>query len=46
MTSKEEIISNIYHDVESGYGSVKNTFDQAKRIGPTITLEDAKNMDE
>ena len=39
MATTEEVISNVYHDVDNGYGSVKNTFDQAKRIGATITLE-------
>ena len=29
MTTKEDIISNIYHDLESGYGSVQNTYKQA-----------------
>ena len=42
MTTQEEIISNIYHDVENGYGSIKNTFEQAKRIDPSITLEDVR----
>ena len=40
MTSNEELISNIYHDVEHGYGSIKNTFDQAHKQHPNITLED------
>ena len=40
--SKEDIISNIYYDVRDGYGSIKNTFDQAKRVDPTVTLEDVQ----
>ena len=42
MTTKEEVISNIYHDVDSGYGSVKNTLEQARNINPSITLEDVR----
>ena len=40
--TKEDIISNIYYDLESGYGSVKNTFDQAKAQDPTIKIEDVQ----
>ena len=29
--TKDQTISNIYYDIESGYGSIKNTFDQAKK---------------
>ena len=29
VLSKDDIISNIYYDLESGYGSIKNKFDQA-----------------
>ena len=43
MPTKEEIISNIYYDVESGYSSIKNTFEQAQKIDPTILYEDVKN---
>ena len=32
--TKEDIISNKYYDLETGYGSVKNTFDQAKKVWP------------
>ena len=42
MTSKEETISNIYHDVEHGYGSIKNTFEQSHKQHPHITLEDVR----
>ena len=42
MTSKEEIISNIYHDLETGYGSIRNTFEQANKKDPSITLEDVR----
>ena len=40
--TKDQIISNIYYDLETGYGSVKNTFEQARRKDPTVTLEDVQ----
>jgi len=40
--TKDQTISNIYYDLETGYGSVKNTFEQARRKDPTITLEDVQ----
>ena len=42
MPTKEEIISNIYYDLESGYSSIKNTFEQTQKIDPTILYEDVK----
>ena len=42
MTTKEEIISNIYHDLETGYGSIRNTYDQANKKDPSIKLEDVQ----
>ena len=38
----EDIISNTYYDLETGYGSVKNTFDQAKKVDPSIKIEDVQ----
>ena len=40
--TKQDIISNIYYDLESGYGSVQNTFDQVKKQDPTIKIEDVQ----
>jgi hypothetical protein len=40
--SKEDNISNIYYDLQDGYGSIKNTFDQAKKKDPSITYEDVQ----
>ena len=40
--TKEQIISNIYYDLESGYSSIKNTSEQVKKVGPTILYEDVK----
>jgi len=40
--TKEQIISKVHLNLETGYGSAKNTFDQAKRIDPTIKIEEVK----
>jgi hypothetical protein len=37
---KDNIISNIYYDLETGYGSVNSTLKQARIKDPTITLDD------
>ena len=42
VLSKDDIISNIYYDLESGYGSSKNTFDQAVKKDSSITYEDVR----
>ena len=38
--TKEQIISNIYYDVDSGFGSVQETLRKARQQEPTITKED------
>ena len=40
--TKDETISKIYYD-EAGYGSVKQTFLEARQKDPKITYEDVKN---
>ena len=40
--NKDDTISNIYYDLEDGYGSVKNTFEQAQKADPSILLEDVQ----
>ena len=40
--TKEDIISNVYYDIETGYGSTKSTFDQARTVDPSIKLEDVQ----
>jgi hypothetical protein len=37
---KDNIISNIYYDLETGYGSINSTLKQARIKDPTITLDD------
>ena len=40
--TKEEIIEKIYYD-KSGYGSIVQTFKDAKHIDNTITYNDVKD---
>ena len=37
------IISKIYYD-KSGFGSIKTTFEDAKKVDKSITLEDVKTF--
>ena len=39
--TKEETIAKIYNDL-SGFGSIKQTFDEARKKDKTITLNDVK----
>ena len=41
MNSKDDIIKKIYYD-KSGYGSLKTTFDDVKKIDKTIKMDDIK----
>ena len=36
--SNEQILNNIYYDLERGYGSAKSLYEQAKEEGAVITL--------
>ena len=38
--TKEQIISNVYYDLEEGFGSKQATLTKAKTEDPTITKED------
>ena len=40
---KNNIISKIYYD-KSGFGSIKTTFEDARKVDKSITLEDIKNL--
>ena len=42
--SNEQILSNIYCDLERGYGSAKSLYEQAKKEGAVITLEEVKSF--
>ena len=46
MTSKEDTIDKIYHNVVTGYGSVRDVYKQAIEKCSSITYKDVKqNMD-
>lgn len=42
--SNEQILSNIYYDLEKGYGSVKSLYEQAKEERAGITLEEVRQF--
>ena len=42
MDNKNDIIKKIYYD-RSGFGSIKTTFDDARKVDKTIKLDDIKN---
>ena len=42
--SNEQVLSNIYYDLERGYGSAKSLYEQAKEEGAVITLEEVKSF--
>ena len=41
--SKQDIISNVYYNLESGFGSIQDTLKQAKEKDPTINRVDVAN---
>ena len=40
--TKDDLISNVYYDTENGYGSIKNTSEQIKKVDPSIKYDDVK----
>ena len=42
--TKEQIISNVYYDLQNGFGSIQDTLKQAKTKDPTITRVDVSNF--
>ena len=42
MTSKEDTIDKINHNVVTGYGSVRDVYKQAKQTYSSITYNDVK----
>jgi hypothetical protein len=42
LTEREQVIKTVYENVETGYGSVKSTLEQAKKINSLITYNDVK----
>ena len=44
--SNEQILSNIYYDLERGYGSAKSLYEQAKEEGAVITFRRSQELHE
>ena len=42
--TKEQIISNAYYDINTGFGSIGDTLKQSKAKDPSITMVDVKNF--
>ena len=42
--TKEQVISNAYYDLETGFGSIQDTLKQAKEQDPTITRVDVETF--
>ena len=42
LTDKEKIIKEIYNDKEKGFGSIRDTFQQAVKKDASIKYEDVK----
>ena len=42
--TKDQIFSNIYYDLDEGFGSTQATHKKAKEEDPTITLDDVKSF--
>jgi CheY-like chemotaxis protein len=43
MSDKNTIISKVYYD-KSGYGSIKNTLDDARKTDKSININDVKQF--
>ena len=41
---KDQIIRGVYYDSETGFGSINNTYQQAKKTLNTITYNDVKEF--
>ena len=42
--TKDQVISNIYYDLDEGFGSTQATHENAKEEDPAITLDDVKSF--
>ena len=40
--SKDQVLSDLFYDVEQGFGSAKQLYDDARKAGVVITLEEVK----
>ena len=44
MSEKDRIIRQVYYDADSGFGSIAETYREAKKILNTITYNDVKDF--
>ena len=44
MANKDAVIRQVYYDVDTGFGSISNTYKAAKRVLNTITYVDVKDF--
>ena len=44
ILTKEQVISNVFYDVDTGFGSNQETYKKAKAQNPEITLDDVKQF--
>ena len=42
MADKNQVLSDLYYDIESGFGSAKSLYDDARKAGLVITLNEVK----
>ena len=42
ILAKEQVISNVYNDVEGFFGIIQETFKKAKQQNPEITLDEVR----
>ena len=44
MSDKDKVIRQIYYDPDGGFGSINDTYKQARHILNTITVNDVKQF--
>ena len=44
IKEKEQVIRQVYYDVEKGYSSIQQTYKDSKQILNSITLQDVKDV--
>ena len=44
MSEKDKIIRQVYYDADTGFGSINETYRDAKKILNTITYNDVKDF--
>ena len=42
--TREQVISNAYYDINTGFGSISDTLKRAKEVDPSITVQDVRNF--